>query len=137
MRNARVTRLGDRERYAYNILSRIVAVQGYHQVDRLGYKSNALRVQPGTVPEEELKNLRVVFLEETRAWIARVQEVKRVSDAAFDLYLSPFRTFLQSGYDRITDHGTHLLYGQGAIHSKPPYVSRTGIFHRGSYKPSI
>lgn len=134
MKNGRVVHLPTQHAFGANTLKRIEAQQGFHDVDRGGYTSDALRVLPGSVPEEVMERLYVVWIDRGKERIAKVEKVRRVAESEYDLLLGPFGEFEQTGPGGpIIDVGVHLLLGP--VHHKPEYRARTGSMDRGSYKP--
>lgn len=135
MRSGRVIELPTRHIFGANMLKRVIAQQGFHEVDRGGYKSDVLRIIPGSVPEEVLREFYIVFIGRVEESIAKVEDVRRVAEVQYDLLLSPFGEFNQIGSSGpIIELGVHLLYGP--VHHKPEYRSRASPRDCGAYKPS-
>jgi hypothetical protein len=125
--------------FAQRTLNAIVAQQGFHVVVRaFGWKTNALRLIPGSVPNATLLQMYVVYVDWDGAYIAKPELVQPVDGQsnARDLLLGPFGEFKQTGVGGpINAHGVSLLVG--SVYRLIPHRPRTGFSEGVSHVPSF
>jgi hypothetical protein len=135
----RVVSLLSNRTSALRTLQRIIAHKGFHTGSHIpGIVSNILRIISGSIPNDTLRELHVVYVNREDAWIAEARFVLAVAgqEDTRDLILGPFGGLSQSGVDvSIIEMGVTLMLGPAHLHI--PTIGDVRSSHEPFFLPRL